>query len=95
MVRSSRKIQPRSKRLDSPELDAQATQFEERFQKLAENFRAAQLRYQAAHTFYRAMNQECLWLQQVVNTKQKVIEQLLPYYPHPLTPEMLYDIELY
>jgi hypothetical protein len=41
------------------------------------------------------VQQECCWLQQVVWVKQHLIEQLLPYYPLPLTPELLRAIELY
>ena len=82
-------------RLLSQQLDAQATRLEERYQDLSQQFRAAQLQFHTVRTHYRSVQQECAWLQQVVCTKQQVIEELLPYYPHPLTPELLYAIELY
>jgi hypothetical protein len=95
MPHSSGKIQQVAKRLASREAAAQTAQLEERFQSLALEFQAAQLRFHAAHNYSRTVRQECLWLKQVVNVKQQVIEELLPYYPHPLTPELVYAIELY
>lgn len=92
---SPRKIQQIAKHLASHELTDQAAQLEERFQNLTAEFRAAQLQFNAVHTFNRAVRKERQWLQQVVNIKQQVIEKLLPYYPHPLTPDLLYAIELY
>jgi hypothetical protein len=91
----SSKVPQVSKRLSRQQSDAQAAHLEERYQHLTHQFRAAQCQYQAIRTQYHATQQECVWLQQVVCVKQRVIEQLLPYYPHPLTPELLNAIELY
>jgi siroheme synthase len=77
------------------QLDTQAAHLEERYQTLVHQFRAAQLQFQAVRTQHHAVQQECAWLQQVVCAKQRVIEHLLPYYTQPLTPELLYAIELY
>jgi hypothetical protein len=76
-------------------LDAQATELENRYQNLVHQFRKVQLQVYAVHTQYRAARQEHEWLRQVVNTKQQVIEHLLPYYPHPLTCDLIAAIELY
>jgi hypothetical protein len=95
MPRSSLKNQQVAKRLVSQQVDTQAIQLEERYQNLAQQFRFAQLQFQAVRTQYHAVQQECEWLRKVVCTKQQVIEELLPYYPHPLTPELLNAIELY
>jgi hypothetical protein len=74
---------------------SQAAHWEERYQQLTHQFGVAQVQFQAVRTQYRAVQQECHWLQQVVCIKQQVIEELLPYYPHPLTAELLDAIELY
>jgi hypothetical protein len=95
MPHSSGKIQQIAKRLANQEVAAQTAQLEERFQSLAVSFRAVQLQYQAVREHHRVVHREVLWLQQVVNVKQQVIEELLPHYPHPLTPELQYAIELY
>jgi hypothetical protein len=95
MPHSSKKVQQIAKRLASQESATEKELLEERLHHLALQFQAVQLQSRAVHTQYRAVQQECLWLQQVVNKKQEVIEELLPYYPHPLTPKLLYAIELY
>jgi hypothetical protein len=82
-------------RVISQQPDPQVTQLEARYQHAVQQFRAAQLHFQAVRTQYRTVQQECNWLQQVVRTKQDVIEQLLPYYPHPLSAELINAIELY
>jgi hypothetical protein len=71
------------------------TPLEERYQHAVQQFRATQLHFQALRTQFCMVQQECSWLQQVVHTKQAVIEHLLPYYPHPLTAELIEAIELY
>lgn len=95
MPLSSRRIQQAAKRIACQQLETQAFDFEERLHHLSLQFRAAQLQFQAVYAQRKAVQQECLWLQHVVNTKQQVIEELLPYYPRPLTPALLYAIELY
>jgi hypothetical protein len=95
MPYSSRKVQEVAKRLASQESATEKARLAERLHHLSLQFQAVQLQSRAVHTQYRAVQRECLWLQQVVNSKQEVIEELLPYYPHPLTPKLLYAIELY
>jgi hypothetical protein len=90
-----RRLSQAAKRLVSQQVDIQAAQLEERLQNIHAQFRTAQLHYQASRTQFLAMQQECVWLQKIVHVKQQVIEELLPYYPHPLTPELIYAIELY
>ena len=68
---------------------------EEHFEELTHQFNAAKLHYTAMQAQCHRVQQECCWLQQVVWVKQHLIEQLLPYYPLPLTPELLRAIELY
>jgi len=89
------KAQQKAKRLANKQLDAQAAYLEERYQNLAHQFRTAQVQFRAVHKQYRAVRQECEWLQRVVYVKQQAIEELLPYYPHPLTPQLINAIELY
>ena len=84
----SHKVQQIAKRLASKEYVMQQQQFEQRCRDLS-------LWYKAAQTQFRAAQKECLWLEQVVCAKQYVIEVLLPYYPHPLTPDLKRAIELY
>lgn len=85
----------KNKLLAEQQLNNLSTQFEERYQSVVQEFHAAKLRFRAVSAQYRAVQQEREWLQHVVNTKQQVIEELLPYYPHPLTPELLSGISLY
>lgn len=95
MPLSSRKKQQLTKRQASQKVTIESAQLEERYQRVVQQFQQVQLQVSAVHTQYRAVHKEAFWLHQVVNIKQDVIEQLLPYYPKPLTPELLYAIELY
>ncbi|RZJ95196.1 MAG: hypothetical protein EOO60_01150 [Hymenobacter sp.] len=93
------RLSPKSPRVSTPlpshPVDAQVTSLETRYQELTQQFRAAQLQFQGTYTHYCALRRECDWLQQVVCRKQHVIEHLLPFYPHPLTSELITAIELY
>ncbi|MBJ6142818.1 hypothetical protein [Hymenobacter sp. BT559] len=60
---------------------------ETRYQDLIAKFRAAQ-------TDFHLIQSQCAHLQFVVRMKQEVIEELLPYYPHPLTSAMQAKIYL-
>jgi hypothetical protein len=95
MPRLSPKANQCVKRADDTPPAASPAALEERYQHAVQQFRATQLQCQAVHTQFRMVQQECNWLQQVVHTKQRVIEHLLPYYPHPLTAELIDAIELY
>ncbi len=95
MPHSYRNRQQLAKGQDSRDSPINSGQLEERYQLLVQQFRQVQLQVHAVQTQYRTVRKEALWLHQVVNIKQGVIEQLLPYYPEPLTPELLYAIELY
>jgi hypothetical protein len=102
MPHSSRRIQQIAERLTRQKVDDKTAQFEERCQNLSQEFHAAQLKFKATQLQFKAVQaqhisvqKELVWLQQVVGVKQQVIEKLLPYYPHPLTPDLLYAIELY
>lgn len=90
-----RNRQQLAKGQDSQNASVNSGRLEERYQLLVQQFQQVQLQVRAVQTQYRAVRKEALWLHQVVNIKQGVIEQLLPYYPEPLTPELLYAIELY
>jgi hypothetical protein len=95
MPRLSSKSPRVSTLLPAHPVDKQVTSLEARYQDLRQQFRAAQLQFQGTYTHYCALRQECDWLQQVVCRKQRVIEHLLPHYPHPLTSELIMAIELY
>nr|GFD48759.1 hypothetical protein [Tanacetum cinerariifolium] len=72
----------------SKEYAAQKQQLENRCQNLSVWFQAMRGQFLAAKA-------ERQWLEHVVQKKQQVIEVLVPYYPHPLTPDLQYAIELY
>lgn len=56
--------------------------------------RALVAKFSAAQRAFQRSQQECTHLHLVVRAKQEVIEELLPYYPHPLSPTMQAKIYL-
>lgn len=66
---------------------AEQIQLETRYQHLVARFYHAQADYEKAVL-------ECNRQRAIVAVKQEVITVLLPYYPHPITPELHYKIAL-
>ena len=70
-----------------PEFTPAEARLEAQYQELVARF------YHAQADFYKAQR-ESTRLRTVVRAKQEVITVLLPYYPHPLTPELQAKINL-
>lgn len=51
-------------------------------------------RFLAARGDFLNAQHECAHLHKVIRAKQEVIEEILPYYPHPISRVMQLKIEL-